>query len=322
MKIRHNYDLIDSDLVLLFNGREVVGHYCAVSRVDQSKLKSTSIYYTKDFDNQVDSTEVDRRLHRLEAGSIVVKGHFYALLVAKGEQLDEVKEDLERVKRENKKLRKSVRKKRKLIRNMKRLLGTDKNSKDDDVQNDDDDDNIENIETQSETEPELPTHLQVVTAGDVLCDICRRTFPGTGSLRKHIDKMHKGKGKFKCPKCKKVYITKRGQTNCELKHKGSEKPFECDVDGCIIRFYNMRSKKKHEKQQHGDHVEEKNKLCAFEDKGCSYRTHTNDKLFQHQRSCKFNPNRVEYKCELCGKGGFYHYKKVQEHKRRQHKGYN
>ena len=50
---------------------------------------------------------------------------------------------------------------------------------------------------------------------------------------------------------------KRGQTNCELKHKGSEKPFECDVDGCDIRFYNMRSKKKHEKQQHGDHVEEK-----------------------------------------------------------------
>ena len=51
MKIRYNYDLMDSDLVLLFNGREVVGHYCAVSRVDQSKLKSTSIYYTKDFDN-------------------------------------------------------------------------------------------------------------------------------------------------------------------------------------------------------------------------------------------------------------------------------
>ena len=91
---------------------------------------------------------------------------------------------------------------------MKRLLGKDKNSKDDDVENDDG--NIENIETQSETEPELLTNLQVVNAGDVVCDICRRTFLRIGSLRKHIDKMHKGKGKFKCPKCKKSVHNKKG----------------------------------------------------------------------------------------------------------------
>ena len=59
--------------------------------------------------------------------------------------------------------------------------------------------------------------------------------------------MHKGKGKFKCPKCKNVYITKKGQKNCELKHKGGEKPFKCDVAGCDIGFYNRRSKKKHER---------------------------------------------------------------------------
>ena len=112
---------------------------------------------------------------------------------------------------------------------------------------------------------------------------------------------------------------KKGQRNCELKHKGGAKPFTCDVEGCDVGFFNKRSKKKHERQQHGNHVGEKNKKCAFQ--GCSYRTHTNDNLFQHMKSCKLNPNRVEYKCELCGKGGFYHYKKVQEHKCKQHKGY-
>ena len=93
-----------------------------------------------------------------------------------------------------------------------------------------------------------------------------------------LTKCIKEKENLNAPKCKKVYVTKRGQTNCELKHKGGEKPFECDMNGCDICFYNMRCKKKHEKQQHGDHVEEKNKLCEFEDKGCSYRTHTNDNL--------------------------------------------
>ena len=51
VRIRHNCDLVDSDVVILFNGREVSGHYSAVSRVDQSNLKCTSIANTKDFDN-------------------------------------------------------------------------------------------------------------------------------------------------------------------------------------------------------------------------------------------------------------------------------
>ena len=115
VRIRHNYDLNDSDRVLLFNGREVDGHYSAVSRVDQSKLKSTSISYTKDFDNGVDTTEVNGKFHRLEYGTIIVKGDLYASLVVKGEESGDVKEDLERVKRENKKIRKILRQKKKLI---------------------------------------------------------------------------------------------------------------------------------------------------------------------------------------------------------------
>ena len=121
----------------------------------------------------------------------------YASFVAKGEAFDELKEEFDEMKKENKKIKKSLKAKKKLIRNMKRLLGKDKSSKDDD----EDDDYL--METQTETEPELHTNLPQVNPGDLIYDICKRRFPGTGSLKKHIDKMHKGKGKFKCPKCKK-----------------------------------------------------------------------------------------------------------------------
>ena len=79
---------------------------------------------------------------------------------------------------------------------MKRLLEKDKSSKDDDEDDD------YNIEIQTEIEPELPTNLPHVNPEDVICDICERRFPGTGSLRKHIDKMHKGKGNSNAPSAK------------------------------------------------------------------------------------------------------------------------
>ena len=36
LRIRHNCELIESDVVILFNGRQLAAHYSAVSRVDQS----------------------------------------------------------------------------------------------------------------------------------------------------------------------------------------------------------------------------------------------------------------------------------------------
>ena len=74
--------------------------------------------------------------------------------------------------------------------------------------------------------------------------LCDRTLPGTQSLRKHMDKMHKGKAKYKCTKCKKVFITYQGKKNCELKHEGRPKPYQCSIGDCDIRFLNRRSQKK------------------------------------------------------------------------------
>ena len=92
---------------------------------------------------------------------------------------------------------------------MKRLLGKDKEtgSKGDDGDDDPDDDNNDDPVKTEETEPEVPANLPEISHGDVNCELCDRSFPGTQSLRKHMDKMHKGKAKYKCTKCKKVFIT-------------------------------------------------------------------------------------------------------------------
>ena len=117
-----------------------------------------------------------------------------------------------------------------------------------------------------------------------------------------------------------MFITYQGKKNCELKHEGRPKPYQSSIGDCDIRFFNRRSQKKHEIEQHGEHVLEKKYKCTYG--SFVYKTHAKQNLVEHMKACKMNPNRKEYKCELCGKGGgFYLYKKVQEHKRKQHKGY-
>ena len=70
---------------------------------------------------------------------------------------------------------------------------------------DDEDADDDTVETE-ETEPEVPKNIPQISHGDVTCELCDRTLPGTQSLRKHMDKMHKGKAKYKCTKCKRCSL--------------------------------------------------------------------------------------------------------------------
>ena len=322
LNIRHNEDLINADLILLYNGMEISGHYTGVVRLDQTKLKCASIKKTAKFDYRMDKNEMDQKFHNLQSTEVVVKSDRLATLVAKEVEYDDLMKMYDEMKRKYKIKNKKLKQKRKLIRNMRRLLGKDKNGGDDDDTDDEDadeediDDNT--VETE-ETEPEVPQNIPQISQGDVTCELCDRKLPGTHSLRKHMDKMHKGKAKYKCTKCKKVFITYQGKKNCELKHEGRPKPYQCSVGDCEVRFLNRRSQKKHELEQHGARVLEKKFKCNYGN--CVYKSHIKSNLVQHEKGCKFNFNKKEYKCELCGKGKFYLYKKVQEHKRKEHKGY-
>ena len=61
-------------------------------------------------------------------------------------------------------------------------------------------------------------------------------------------------GTLKCTKHKKVFISYEAKKNCQLKHEGKPKSYQCSIGDCEIRFYNRRSQKKHEIEQHGAHV--------------------------------------------------------------------
>ena len=98
----------------------------------------------------------------------------------------------------------------------------------------------------------------------------------------------------------KVQKSVHYKKNCELKHEGRPKPYQCSVGDCEVRFLNRRSQKKHELKQHGARVLEKKFKCNYGN--CVYKSHIKSNLVQHEKGCQFNPNKKEYKCELCGKG--------------------
>ena len=108
-----------------------------------------------------------------------------------------------------------------------------------------------------------------------------------------------------------MYITKKGQRNCELKHKAGEKPFKCDVAGCDIDFYSRRSKKKHERQQN----------VSFKIKA----VRTGHTLMITCSSIRglVNSTKIGLNTSVsCVERRLLSLKMVQEHKHKEHKGYN
>ena len=162
LNIRHNEDLINADLILLYNGMEISGHYTGVTRLDQTKLKCASIRKTAKFDYMVDQTEMDRKFHNLESTEVVVKSDRLATLVAKEVEYDDLMKKYDDLKRKYKINNKKFKQKRKLIRNMRRLLGKDKDGGGDDDPDDEDaddeDPDDDTVETE-ETEPEVPQNI-------------------------------------------------------------------------------------------------------------------------------------------------------------------
>ena len=91
IRIRHNVLLINSGLAVLFNGFGLAGHYSAITRVVQTKLKCTQIAKAASFDYAVDINEFKRNFHRLGHNEVIVKADRLATLVAKETEFDQRK---------------------------------------------------------------------------------------------------------------------------------------------------------------------------------------------------------------------------------------
>ncbi|XP_055691459.1 zinc finger protein 208-like [Lutzomyia longipalpis] len=86
-----------------------------------------------------------------------------------------------------------------------------------------------------------------VKPGDVQCGFCKRIFPRTEMLRRHMLK-HSGIDESKCPKCLKVFAHHESLHEHMLCHVQEEHP--CKVCGKV--FQNATYLKKHMKRTHGN----------------------------------------------------------------------
>ena len=143
-----------------------------------------------------------------------------------------------------------------------------------------------------------------------ICPRCKVDQKTHSKLMTHIKKFHKDVFNFLCSECDKGFVSKYGWKMHQMVHD-TEK-IHCQKEKCKAEFSTQKSYKQHLRVFHPEGGM-KEKTCKHPQCGKKFQTKSN--LVQHERSCVKNPHRLELFCEICGKGKFYHQKKVQEHKR-------
>ena len=98
-------------------------------------------------------------------------------------------------------------------------------------------------------------------------------------------------------------------------HSKKAKRLKCEK-GCDKDFVDMKSLKGHYRKIHPPGGL-KDIPCPFT--GCPKVFQNTTNLAQHKRCCPKNPDRKQFICPMCSKGGFWNLNKFQEHKRDNHK---
>ena len=159
---------------------------------------------------------------------------------------------------------------------------------------------------------EAAEKVQEVGKEDIYCEVCKQNQGTPIALRRHIDKFHKGEYLYSCSKCGKGFMNKKGITEHANVHKDIHDRIKCEKEDCDQTFSSNGALKKHMKEKHSGTVQKFN--CQH----CNKELGSKCNRDAHEKSCKDNPGRVELKCDVCGKGGFYLPKRVMEHKRDRH----
>ena len=317
VRFRHEAEIDDVDIVLVYNSKPINGHYSPAICVKGGEAETLEIR-----EDLVKSKHYDPEVDRLERRSLGIwrwkEGTDYRELISsedeetledrvrgsrggqsKGTEVPEgsiivQKNVLEDLQKQVQDLQKSS----KVVRKIKQLLEG------------------EGEELEEETTPKRKKgftpakQVQQVTAGAHICTVCNEDKGNSTNLKRHIDEVHKHNYRYYCAECNKGFMLKSGYNN-HLKTHADDK-IKCTFQGCKSMFSTKKSLQKHLKL----HKARKDKKCNFP--GCSYSTHAKDYLQQHIKSCQFNPHRIELHCDVCDQGGFYLPKKVAEHKRINH----
>ena len=322
VRFRHDADIDDVDIVLVYNSKPINGHYSPAICVEGGEAETLEIR-----EDLVKSKHYDPEVDRLERRSLGIwrwkEGTDYKDFIS-SEDEDTLEERVRGSKAAAEKSRQSreqevpegsiivqknvledlqkqvhdLQKSSKVVRKIKQLLQG------------------EGEELEEDTTPKRKKgftpakQVQEVTAGAHICTVCNEDKGTSTNLRRHIDKVHKHNFRYYCGECNKGFMLKSGYNNHLKTH--SDDKIKCTFEGCKSVFSTKKSLQKHLKL----HGARKDKKCNFP--GCSYSTHAKDYLQQHVKSCQYNPNRIELHCDVCDQGGFYLPKKVAEHKRINH----
>ena len=145
-------------------------------------------------------------------------------------------------------------------------------------------------------EPEKEFGEDEIPDDAVICPRCKQDQKTHSKLMTHIKKFHKDVFNFLCPECDKGFVSKYGWKMHKKFHENEKIP--CGKPNCKAEFSTIKSQKQHYRVFHpqGGMPEF---TCKHRNCGKKFQTKSNIK--QHERSCKFNLNREELKCDICGK---------------------
>ena len=335
-KIRYDGPAQGADIAILFNGNYILGHYVSCLKTNGSHFIIGIPEEGPGYIRMTDRVERKKRgdydwFDEGDEEMVYIPLNMYMELKKKADKYDQIKdiasqepgeqpglptldvEEAERRRRREK--RKRDKEAAKAAKKKSKEGGGDDGNGDDEDDDDEDDDEDDDpqvkrrrggvFEAEKNGQQEVPDDTTI-------CPICKMDCNSNSRLHTHMKKFHRDTFNFFCerPDCGKGLVTKEGLKLHMLTHK--KKKIKCTVPGCDSECSSRKTLKQHLRIYHptGGQVL---RPCPFAP--CVKQFNTKSNLEQHKKGCRHNPNRVELKCEICGKGKFYTLNKKQEHKR-------
>jgi uncharacterized C2H2 Zn-finger protein len=150
-----------------------------------------------------------------------------------------------------------------------------------------------------------------VKKGDLVCSTCKKECSSTANLRRHVQKVHLGKGKYLCSYqnvCNKSFQSRVMQKAHERKeHEG--RGFICDEEGCGKVFSTIKAYNQHERLHQGNPKVK----CSF----CNREFNLPKYKKEHEGGCDQNPDQLELKCKYCSRI-FHQRKAFNRHMKKDH----
>ena len=294
---RHEDQPIESvEIVLLFNCNMINGHYSGMMKIRGNLLQSSGNYKeSQGFSKDTDKEEQARIGANIEGFRIISVGRL-AELEHKELIFDSMQHVWERagyniVTGEHEIPTSSARR----ARSTKQIPSLD------DVE-----ETVEipdgMIADSTEDEFVVAGEIQRFEQGVTVCKVCNKDYKTEYYLEHHIKKTHMNEYKYICtvPRCNSGFWSKEAFKNHELLHKTGKK---IDCPHCDKKFGMKKALNLHLKWKHWDKIpggtQPVELKCAFEDKGCSYKTTKKSYLEAHEKRCKKNENRESFTCDIC-----------------------